>query len=197
MEVSIPRPDPVSDGDYGTLVTQGYGQPVAVIHLAEGHALDLRSLTADDCDRLIRAAARVKGQILDLQARAAAPHGRGNVYMGTCQLCGKPEADELHAEPVSTEAAEAAVLAESIRTGAPLLVDDDDPRCECSHQQTLHDEDGAHECRAVACGCNRFRSAAPKAQPEPYTGHLRTPAIPAGPDDPNRLRMAEQGVMPS
>jgi hypothetical protein len=98
MDLNIPRPAPIRDGDYETWVDIGYGQPVAVIHLAEGGALDLASLTAGDCDRLIRAAAKVKGQILDILARAAAPHGRRNLYQGTCQLCGKPEDDELHAE---------------------------------------------------------------------------------------------------
>lgn len=122
MDLNIPRPVPRKDGDYRTFVTMGYGPPVAVIHLAEGGALDLNHLTAGDCDRLIRAAAKVKGQILDLEARAAAPHGRRNIYEGTCQLCGKPEDDELHAEPASPE--EVAALADSITSGTPLLVTD-------------------------------------------------------------------------
>lgn len=105
MELSIPRPNPREDGEYRTFVDIGYGKPWAVIHLAEGNSLDLRYVTVEDCDRLIRAAATVKEGLLRCQAQAAAPHGRKNLYGGTCQLCGKPEDDELHAEPAPEPAA--------------------------------------------------------------------------------------------
>jgi hypothetical protein len=138
MELNIPRPAPLKDGDYRTFVTSGYGDPYAVIHLAEGNGLDLTSVTVEDCDRLIRAAAKVKEQILRYQAKAAAPHGRADLYQGTCQLCGKPEADGLHADPEPTpydraiEQAEAFaqpgntvadILAESIAAGAVVHAD--------------------------------------------------------------------------
>lgn len=98
MDLNIPRPAPREDGDYATYVDIGYGKPYGTIHLADSYGLSLGSVTAEDCDRLTRAAAKVKEKILRYQAEAAVPHGRKNVYQGTCQLCGKPEADELHAD---------------------------------------------------------------------------------------------------
>lgn len=99
MELSIPRPQPRKEGDYETFVDCGYGKPWAIIHLAENGTLDLRDLGVDDCDRLIKAAVEVKSQLLRFQAEMTAPHGRGHLYKGTCQLCGKPEDDVLHADP--------------------------------------------------------------------------------------------------
>lgn len=100
MELSIPRPQPRTDGDYETFVDCGYGKPWAIIHLAMNGTLDLRDIDVDDCDRLIKAAVEVKTRLIAYQAEIAAPHDRGRVYQGTCQLCGKPEDDALHAEPV-------------------------------------------------------------------------------------------------
>jgi len=146
MELNIPRPAPSKDGDYRTFVNIGYGNPYAVIHLAEGGSLDLTGVQVEDCDRLIRAAAKVKEELLGFQAEAAAPHGRDNLYHGTCQLCGKPEADELHAEPAPVPSGtggvlfpagapepepaspeEVAALAASITAGTYVVVTDDAP----------------------------------------------------------------------
>lgn len=97
MDLRIPRPEPRRDGDYRTYTSIGYGRPCGTIHLAEGHALDLADVEVEDCDRLIRAATEVREQLLGYLAKAAAPHGRDNLHKGTCQLCGKPEDDDLHA----------------------------------------------------------------------------------------------------
>jgi hypothetical protein len=101
MRIETPRPSPREDGDYAVWVTMGYGDPDAIIHLAKNGTLDLRDVHADDCDRLIRAAARAKEEILRYQAMMAAPHGSRYLYQGTCQLCGKPADDPeaLHGEP--------------------------------------------------------------------------------------------------
>jgi hypothetical protein len=96
MEIRIPRPPVRKDGEYQTWVSIGYGDPVATIHLAESGDLDLSDIRVDDCDRLTRALARVRGELVRYQATAAAPHGRDRLYQGTCQLCGKPEDDALH-----------------------------------------------------------------------------------------------------
>ena len=32
------------------------------------------------------------------------------------------------------------------------------PRCECSHGQLAHDDEGEHECLAKGCGCLRWRT---------------------------------------
>ena len=98
MQIETPRPCPRDTGDYSVWVTKGYGDPRAVIHLAESGTLDLRDVHVEDCDRLIRAAAQAKEEILRYQAEMSAPHGRVHLYQGTCQLCGKPEGDALHAE---------------------------------------------------------------------------------------------------
>lgn len=98
MEVRTPRPSPIEDGDYKTYTDAGYGNAYGTIHLAEGYGLDLADVHVEDCDRLIRAASKVREQLLGFQAEAAAPHGRKHLWHSTCQLCGKPEGDGLHAE---------------------------------------------------------------------------------------------------
>lgn len=184
------------DGELDTYVDIGYGRPHGVIRLSDDARL--RYVYEDDCDRLIKAAAAIKEGIRASRAKAAQPHGSKHFWQGTCQLCGKPEDDELHAEPCPC------------CTADPLHSDDcncredcgvtqcqaadpdpgDDPdydedcddcrtvqatasvtggedRCACSHHETLHDNDGSRECRAVACGCNRFRLAAPRPHAGP------------------------------
>jgi hypothetical protein len=150
MRIEIPYPQPRKDGDYRFYVNPAYGEPTGTIWLGEGHALTLSYVTAEDCDRLIRAAAEVKQKVMAYTAEMSAPHGRKNIYQGDCQLCGKPEDDELHADPapatlvVSTKpeaapkcracenepatedgfceaCAPAALLAAAIASGAPLL----------------------------------------------------------------------------
>lgn len=118
MRIEIPRPAPRETGDYGVWVTPGYGDPRGTIHLAENGILDLRDLSADDCDRLIRAACKAREEILRYQAEMAAPHGRKRVYQGTCQLCGKPEDDELHAEPVVVTEARFSITPEAAALAA-------------------------------------------------------------------------------
>jgi hypothetical protein len=161
MEVRTPRPAPIGDGDYQTYTDAAYGNPYGTIHLAEGYSLDLADVHVDDCDRLIRAASRVRDQLLGFQAKMAAPHGRKHLWHATCQLCGKPEDDELHAEPEAAGAA--AVLAASIAAGVPLTVYDDEARCECGHLLGSHDVACDSRCLAVVCGCARFSDAASAA----------------------------------
>lgn len=87
------------DGEFDTEVDIGYGSPHGIIRLDDGARL--RWIDEDDCDRLIKAAAAIREGIRASRARAAAPHGSGHFYQGTCQLCGKPEGDEIHAETAS------------------------------------------------------------------------------------------------
>lgn len=82
-------------------------------------------------------------------------------------------------EPASPEAVDA--LLDSIVAGTPLLVTDDEPRCECSHHMNDHDEDGAHECHFPGCGCIRWRRATAKGQAEP-------PRVVAGTVEPTGLQ---------
>ena len=72
--------------------------PFGVIDLADGTYLALDS--ADDDDRLIRAATRIK----EMRAGMAAPHPyrrpaprRYPVYTSHCETCGMLAADEIHA----------------------------------------------------------------------------------------------------
>lgn len=99
MQIGKPEPRPRDNGEYAISTTKGYGDPRGYIDLDEAATLALRDVRIEDCDRLIKAAAAVKDRILALTAEMAAPHGRRHLYQGTCQLCGKPEDDELHAEP--------------------------------------------------------------------------------------------------
>lgn len=99
MRIEIPKPQPRKDGEFMFYVTVGYGEPHGTIWLDEAQSLVLDYVDAEDCDRIIRAVAEVKSQVLEYRAQAAVPHGKNRVYHGTCQLCGKPEGDELHAEP--------------------------------------------------------------------------------------------------
>jgi hypothetical protein len=77
----------------------GYGKPWGDILLTEDGCTRLQWVHEDDCDQIIKAAAELKSQIIDSRTRAAVPHGRGHLFKDRCQLCGKPEDDELHAEP--------------------------------------------------------------------------------------------------
>ena len=99
MRFQSPDPKPRVDGDYLVDATAGYGKPYADIHLDEKGELRLRWLDEGDCERLIRAAAKALEEIRRYTAQMTAPHGRRRIHRGTCQLCGKPEDDELHAEP--------------------------------------------------------------------------------------------------
>lgn len=84
--------------DFKVDLNPGYGNPWGDIILTDDGRTRLQWVHEDDCDRLIKAAAELKSQIIDSRTRAAAPHGRKHLHEGRCQLCGKPEADELHAE---------------------------------------------------------------------------------------------------
>lgn len=100
MEIRRPNPEPRGTGDFDVYVNPvAYGKPYASIKLDEAGSLRLDSINLDDARRLAKAAARIEQELTAAHARMAAPHGRKNFYQGTCQLCGKPEADELHAEP--------------------------------------------------------------------------------------------------
>jgi hypothetical protein len=138
MHVIQPDPRPRESGEYEFRATKGYGDPRGYIMLDEERLLELRDVRVEDCDRLIKAAAGLKDRILALTAEMTAPHGRNHFYQGTCQLCGKPEADGLHADPEPTpydraiEQAEAFaqpgntvadILAESIAAGAVMHAD--------------------------------------------------------------------------
>lgn len=99
MRIESPTPKPRDNGNYETWTNPGYGDPFGEITLDEQGALRLRYIHVQDCDRLIRAAAEVKSKLIAFAAEMTAPHARRYIHQGTCQLCGKPEDDELHAEP--------------------------------------------------------------------------------------------------
>lgn len=101
MRIDRPDPRPRKDGEYYTHVGKGYGDPTGEIWLDDKGDLRLQYIHLDDCDRLIKAAAAVKEQLTRQRAEMSAPHGRRHFYHGECQLCGKPEDDELHAEPAA------------------------------------------------------------------------------------------------
>lgn len=103
MDLNIPHPQPRENGDYKAWTSISYGNPYGIIHLAEGNGLDLRDIKIEDCDRLIKAAQKIRTELAGHLAKAAVPHGRDNLYQGTCQLCGKPADDELHADAAETD----------------------------------------------------------------------------------------------
>ncbi len=175
MRIQAPDPRPRESGDYETYFTIGYGDPRGDIILDEDGTLRLDDVRPDDCDRLIRAAGEIKEQVLTRRAEMAAPHGSRYLHKGTCQLCGKPEDDSLHADPVVvTEARfsitpEAAALAESIATGPH----DDEPLPDCAgcgcaeagHAREASQPIATGRCRHQAdCGCAAY--ALPQDAPE-------------------------------
>lgn len=99
MFITRPNPVPRKGGDYETYTVPGYGEPNATVFLDEERHLRLDDITLADCDRLMAALARVRPVLVRYHAEMQAPHGRGRVYQGTCQMCGKPEDHPLHAEP--------------------------------------------------------------------------------------------------
>jgi hypothetical protein len=101
VKIEIPRPPKLrEDGEYAVMVGKGYGDPRGTISLDEKWELTLDNIRVEDCDALIKAAAEIKEKVLAYRAELAVPHGRKHLYKGRCQLCGKPEDDELHDEPV-------------------------------------------------------------------------------------------------
>ena len=184
MQVRTPSAYPRDDGDFNVTGNGGRGDPFAMIELSEDGALELVMQTLEDCDRLARASAMAKEEILRRREAARLPHSfRATKISLPCLECGKDEADELHAEPLSISdetirQAEAlaqpgntvadvlagrAALAASIASGVPLVVYDDEPRCKCGHLRSLHEDVPDGECRAVACGCDGFSDAASEA----------------------------------
>jgi hypothetical protein len=105
VRIQAPDPQPRGDGEYRTYVNgTAYGRPYGEITLDEGGALTLGGIALDDARRLAAAATRVEQELASAHARMTAPHGRRYVYEGTCQLCGKPEDDGLHADPADPAA---------------------------------------------------------------------------------------------
>jgi len=96
--VRIDTPSLRADG-FKVEFNTGYGNPWGDILLTDDGRTRLQWVSEDDCDQIIKAAAELKSQIIDSRTWAAMPHGRGRLFKGRCQLCGKPEDDELHAEP--------------------------------------------------------------------------------------------------
>ena len=96
MQLEIP--DAREDGDFAVHLNPGSGDPFGHIELTKDGRVRLRWLREDDCDRLIRAAADLKDKLIKSRNAAGFPHS-ARLYEGHCQLCGKPEDDELHAEP--------------------------------------------------------------------------------------------------
>lgn len=141
MKINTRAPEPRGDGDYYTRAQGGYGDPHGEIWLDEAGSFRLDYLSEDDCDRLIRAAAEIKPQVAALRARMTAPHGRDNVYKGTCQLCGQPGDDALHADTDSIIDAE--------DDGAP-----DCARPGCGHARFHHWEFGPTTPSSPASGCD-------------------------------------------
>jgi hypothetical protein len=101
VKIDTRAPEPRGHGDYYTRTQGGYGKPHGEIWLDEAGRFRLDYLSEDDCDRLIRAVAEIKPRVAAMRAEMAVPHGRRHLYRGTCQLCGKPEDDELHAADIT------------------------------------------------------------------------------------------------
>ena len=100
MEIRRPDPQPRTEGNYDVYVNGiAYGKPYASIKLSEDNQLRLDDITLGDALRLAAASAQVAAELTAAHARLGAPHGGDHFWKGTCQLCGKPEDDELHAEP--------------------------------------------------------------------------------------------------
>jgi hypothetical protein len=107
MRIDTPS---IREDDLPVDLNPGYGKPWGDIILSKDGRTRLQWVHEDDCDRLIKAAAELKNQIIDSRARAAAPHGRRHLHEGRCQLCGKPEDDGLHAEPAQAASDEAVAV---------------------------------------------------------------------------------------
>lgn len=100
MEITRPEPRPRSEGDYDVYVSAvAYGKPYAKIYLDDAKHLAIADIRLEDARRLAKAAAQIEQELSAAHARMTAPHGSEHFYQGTCQLCGKPENDRLHAEP--------------------------------------------------------------------------------------------------
>lgn len=97
MQLHTPHPHLRKEGDFPAGVNPGYGAPFGTITLSEDDwpRFELGALSEDDCDRLIRAAAKVKTELIAQRALAAAEH-EPRTYEGTCQHCGLPEDDDMH-----------------------------------------------------------------------------------------------------
>src|SRR6184192_2300482 len=106
MRIQAPDPQPRDDGDYYVYVNDtAYGKPYAKIYLSgDDRSLALGDITLDDARRLAAAATRVERELAAAHARMTAPHGTGDLYEGTCQLCGKPGDDGLHADAAAAPA---------------------------------------------------------------------------------------------
>ena len=102
MRITRPEPDPRDSGDFFTYTSGAYGKPYGSIRLDESGQLRLDGITLDDARRLAKAALQIEQELTALHARMAAPHGSDDFYKGTCQLCGKPESDEIHAEAAAS-----------------------------------------------------------------------------------------------
>lgn len=120
MRIESPDPKPRSEGDYRIYFSNGYGNPTGDIYLDEQHTLRLSWLDEGDCDRLIKAAAEIKQRIITARAEMSAPHGTRHLYHGTCQLCGKPEDDELHAEAKPLVISDSTIAQVRAREGVPF-----------------------------------------------------------------------------
>ena len=134
MRITRPEPEPRDNGDYRTYVNGiAYGEPYAMIYLDEAADLRLDGITLDDARRLAKAAVQAEQELSAAHARMTAPHGSDHFHKGTCQLCGKPEADELHAvraewadEPAGGPEV-AGRLYDAIVNGTPVVVYADEP----------------------------------------------------------------------
>lgn len=156
MRIDLPNPKPRDNGDYQVDVTSGYGKPNADIRLDEKGHLRLQYLDEGDCDRLIRAAAMAKEQILRYRAEASVWHGRAHFYEGECQLCGKLSDDTLHADaPAPSGLQQPASVVRVVNRPAD--------RCRCGHialnhhLNTLTDE--LRYCNECPDDCAVFKAA--------------------------------------
>lgn len=130
--------------------------------------------TTDEADALIAAACEAKRLLLAKRAPAEwCPAYTGHdeeldVAVYCDRQAGHPgnhhgaasDGSEIAwpSEPVSPEAAEQ--LYDAIVAGTPVLVVDDEDRCECSHAQDVHADAVATPCLRSGCGCTVFRLAA-------------------------------------
>jgi len=189
MRIDTPTPKLVTDGDYRIWHAGGYGDPNGEIILDEDGAWRLENLNEADCDRLIKAAVEIKSHLVTYRAQMAAPHGRRHLYKGTCQLCGKPEDDALHADPVPVPAPLTADEIAVLEAAARADDDDDDDMGDDPTDSIAEPDDGAtQETSPAAEPGLTFHEPPPLSRD--LSGDLMASPFPASPFPPQEPALA-------
>jgi hypothetical protein len=95
MQIHTPDAD-IADGEFPVTMNPGSVAPFGVIYLGQDTSMHLHS--DEDCDRLIRAAFRIK----EMRANTGIAHafrGGAGSRGANCETCGLLQTSEVHAEP--------------------------------------------------------------------------------------------------